>query len=93
MTYSEFVRDRYARCEICPWWKGYVRDSYERDETIVAPLGFNIIYSIACELWMHMRMARMGAIRFANNQRKLRRYPTTPAERNPMKPNQGENDE
>jgi len=43
MSYKEFMRDRYFRGEIIPWWKGYV-DSDGYQTTIVAPLLFNILF-------------------------------------------------
>jgi hypothetical protein len=50
------MRDAYQRGEIIPCWKGFVRYDITRDYTIVAPLGFNLIYSFlyTFRLWVAM---------------------------------------
>jgi hypothetical protein len=70
--YREFVRDRYPQGSAIPLWKGYVADSYATREVIVAPIPFNLVFSLAIFIYHASRFGMMGQIRFLNEQLEMR---------------------
>ncbi len=72
MNYKAFVRDKYNNVELVPWWKGFVMFYYERNETLVAPIGFNLIYQLIYILWRQCRNGMQSQVRFVTEQEKLR---------------------
>lgn len=72
MKWSEIKRDRYSPGEIVPWWKGYVTDDFCTRYVIVAPLGFNIAFSMALGLWYILKRGLIQHVRFRKRQERLR---------------------
>jgi hypothetical protein len=73
--YKEFVRDRYANREVCPLWKGYVDKDFLKDEVIVAPIPFNIIFSVVWYLWLSLRCGLREQLNHLHKQIQLRKLP------------------
>lgn len=70
--YKRLMADKYPPMVIIPWWKMPVYRSYQRDEYIVAPVGFHVIFRLACNLWMWFRMIGWDAQRYLESQLKER---------------------
>lgn len=68
MTYKEFVRDRYGRGEQVPLWKAYVDYDVLRNNYIVAPIGFNVIFAIALSLFFWTRSFGRRSVDFYRRQ-------------------------
>jgi len=53
--YKQFVKDRYQRYEVIPQWKGFVLRDFARNETIVAPIPFNLLFGAVHYMFMKVR--------------------------------------
>lgn len=72
MNYEEFVRDRYLRGMIIPRWKGFVAFDYMRNETIVAPIFFNILFHWLFAIFEFVAGYPVQFDKFKQTQRELR---------------------
>lgn len=67
-----FKRDRYARNELVPWWKGIVCYDVVRNENVVAPVIFNVFYRWVFGIWIFIKWAQIDLIIFRREQEQLR---------------------
>ncbi len=73
MNYKEFVRDRYNRGERVPAWKGFFSYDYKRNQTIVAPILFNILFHWLLAVYYFISAYPVPFERFRNEQKSLRK--------------------
>ena len=70
--YKEFIRTHYPPGERCPWYKGYIKDDFDKRCAVVCIIPFNIIFQIIFCLYYWLRLGIKDSIYFYEHQLKLR---------------------